>query len=291
MKKLQFVVEHILNDDTSKNIYLSAVIHWISSNQGLLITLYYDHIWKYYQHIELAKSNDNIIANDNKLYLYDLSTINLANVKLYYSQFGIFSNYIFEQYAYRDIIRAKKGDYVIDGGACYGDTALYFSHLVGESGKVFAFEFVKENLEVFDTNINLNPHINNITLIKRPLWKDSHTEVSYNGVGGGARMNTNTTPNHSYQTISIDDFVRENNIPKIDFIKMDIEGSELGALKGARGTILKHKPQLAICLYHSFSDYTEIPIFLHNLLPEYEFYFDHFTLGVLESVLFARVKI
>lgn len=290
IKKLQFVVDNILNDEYSKNLYLSAVINWISNNKGIFITLYYDHIWKYYKYINTAKCDDKIIANGQELFLYNLSKVNLADLKIYYSQLGIFVDFILEQYAYRDIIRAKAGDYVIDGGACYGDTALYFSNLVGENGKVFAFEFVNENIEIFNKNMEINSNINNIELVKRPLHSNSNTIVSYNGVGGVATMNVNTQQKQSFKTISIDDFVEENNIPKIDFIKFDIEGSELSALKGAEKTIKKHKPQLAICLYHSFRDYTEIPVFLHKLVPEYEFYFDHFTLSLIESVLFARLK-
>ncbi|RAX51912.1 hypothetical protein CCY99_08105 [Helicobacter sp. 16-1353] len=306
LQKLQFIVENILNDEYSKNLYLSAILNWVSPNKGLFITLYYDHIWKYYKSVNIAKSSEKIIANNYELYLYDLSKLpiiymldsknphNITNLdsknplKIYYSQYGIFINFILEQYAYRDLIRAESGDYVIDGGACYGDTALYFSHLVGEKGRVFAFEFVDENLEIFNKNMALNPHIKNIELVKRPLYVDSKTIVSYSGVGGGARMNKDAK--QGIKTISIDDFVRDYEVEKIDFIKFDIEGSELSALKGAKNTIQKFKPKLAICLYHSFSDYVEIPLFLKDLLPEYEFYFDHFTIGLLESVLFAKVK-
>lgn len=289
-KKLQFVTESILNDEYSKNLYLSAIINQISDNKGLLISFYYDHIWKFYDKLALCECSEKITANGGELILYDLSKINLADIKIYYSQFGILINYIIEQYAYRNLVRAKKGDYVIDGGACYGDTAFYFSHLVGEDGKVFSFEFVDENLEVFNKNMALNPHIKNIKIIKRPLYRDSNNIVSYSGVGGGAHINRNTQDKKSFKTISIDEFVEENRIPRIDFIKFDIEGSELEALKGAKNTLQKYRPRLAICLYHRLSDYIEIPLFLNAILKDYEFYFDHFTLGLWESVLFARPK-
>lgn len=265
-------------------------MHWNYEAKGIFIALYYDHIWKYYNNIDLARQDASITANTQELPLYDLSKIHLANLKIYYSKYGIFIDFILEQYAYYNLVRAKSGDYVIDGGACYGDTALYFSNLVGDSGKVFAFEFVDENIAIFNQNIALNPHINNITLVKRPLYSNSSTIVSYDGVGGSARLEKDSAKNNTITTLSIDDFMVESKIPRMDFIKFDIEGSELEALKGAKNTIMKYKPKLAICLYHSFSHYTDIPIYLHSLVPEYEFYFDHFTLGVIESVLFARIK-
>ena len=48
------------------------------------------------------------------------------------------------------------GDYVIDAGGCYGDTALYFANEVGAKGKVFTYEFIPSNLTFLDKNISLN---------------------------------------------------------------------------------------------------------------------------------------
>ena len=273
----------ILNDEYSKNLYLSAVFNYVSKKKGFLVCLYYSHIWKYYQNILLA-CEDSTHLNYN---LFDLSKINLAPLKLYYSAQGIFCNFYLEQYCYKNLIKAQKGDYVIDGGACGGDTALYFANLVGESGKVFAFEFVEENIELFNKNLALNCHINNISLVKHPLYADSNTFVDYVGGGSSATINLNSP---RIQTLSIDDFVKNNHISKIDFIKLDIEGSEFSALFGAKESIKRFKPKLAICLYHSAKDYTRIPLLLNEILPNYRFYFDHFTLGRYESVLFAICK-
>ncbi|WP_334089803.1 FkbM family methyltransferase [Helicobacter typhlonius] len=291
-KKLEFIIEHILNDEYSKNLYLSAVINQISNYKGFLIVLFYDRIWHKYKDLALAKSHQKISSTLSELYLFDLSKINIADIRLYYVEPGIFNQFVLQQYKYRDIVFAQNGDYVIDGGACYGETTLYFSHLVGKNGKVFSFEFMEQNIEIFHKNMALNPQCDNITLVKRPLYVDSNTFVSFSGGGSSATIiaDKQNKQDITFQTISIDDFVEQNKIPKIDFIKFDIEGAELNALKGGVKSIKKFRPKLAICLYHSCADYVDIPLFLHELLTDYEFYFDHFTLGRYESILFARPK-
>jgi hypothetical protein len=73
----------------------------------------------------------------------------------------------------------------------------------------------------------------------------------------------------------------------VDFIKMDIEGSELNALKGAQNTIRKYKPILAICLYHRKKNLLTIPKYIHSLCPEYKFYLRAHSKFSQEIVLYA----
>jgi hypothetical protein len=79
------------------------------------------------------------------------------------------------------------------------------------------------------------------------------------------------------------------NLEKVTFIKMDVEGAELNALKGAEKTILKDKPKLAICIYHSNEDMVCIAEYIHNLAPEYKLYVrQHFLFpSAAETVLYA----
>ena len=71
------------------------------------------------------------------------------------------------------------------------------------------------------------------------------------------------------QVDSIDDIVKNN---RVDFIKMDIEGAELNALKGAAKTIVRDHPILAVCVYHKREDLLEIPNYIHSLYEGYKFY-------------------
>ena len=68
---------------------------------------------------------------------------------------------------------------------------------------------------------------------------------------------------------------------------MDIEGSELKALKGGEKTILSDRPQMAISIYHSMNDFVSIPLYLNNILENYTFHIGHYSYNHCETVLYA----
>lgn len=71
------------------------------------------------------------------------------------------------------------------------------------------------------------------------------------------------------------------------FIKMDLEGSEMQALKGAEKIIKANKPKLAICIYHSDKDMLEIIQYIYSLVPEYKFFVRQHANSYNETVLYA----
>lgn len=79
-------------------------------------------------------------------------------------------------------------------------------------------------------------------------------------------------------------------IDGITFLKMDIEGAELGALAGARETIRRCHPRLAICVYHQASDLWRIPQEIFSIRDDYTIYLRHYTEGVTETVMFFMPK-
>lgn len=218
-------------------------------------------------------------------------------IELYYGDAGVMATFVLKQYEYgkrKPVIKAQEGDYVIDAGGCWGDTALFFAHMVGEQGRVYAFEFTPENLGIMQRNLDLNPLLaRRIDVVQRAVWERSGDVIHYSANGPGTSLRSggqNDSHHDSLQvtTVTIDDFVREEKVPRVDFIKMDIEGAELKALKGAEETIRRFRPKLAISVYHREDDLIEIPKYLNSLELAYEFYLDHFTIYGEETILFGR---
>jgi FkbM family methyltransferase len=71
------------------------------------------------------------------------------------------------------------------------------------------------------------------------------------------------------------------------YIKIDIEGAELDALSGARQTIQKHAPVLAICSYHKQDHVWKIPNLIHSFNPEYRFFLRPHLVEVWDLVCYA----
>ena len=101
------------------------------------------------------------------------------------------------------------------------------------------------------------------------VW-DEHTQLSFISKYGASRVDAGGEV--KINVVPLDEVLVGE---PVTFIKMDIEGSELRALKGARKLITKNHPKLAICVYHKNEDFIQIPQYLHKLVPEYKFYMKH----------------
>jgi FkbM family methyltransferase len=176
------------------------------------------------------------------------------------------------------------GDTVIDGGGCWGDTALYFADQVGAEGRVRTFEFEPNNLELLRHNLASNAALaERIDIDERALWDQPGEELTLAGNGPATTFQIGGDLHVPTATIDAHDADR------VDFIQLDIEGAELSALRGARATLLRDRPRLAISLYHRPDDWTTIPRFLADLGVGYRFSLGHFTVHAEETVLFAWV--
>jgi FkbM family methyltransferase len=187
-------------------------------------------------------------------------------------------------------IGPQAGDYVVDAGACFGDTALAFAATAGPAGRVYAFEPVSKHLEIIRHNLAQNPAIaHTVRAFALGLGDVSHR--------GAAPIDTDclspgfslvaVTDQGQLPVVSLDSLVREGEIERVDFIKMDIEGYELAALRGAQETLRRFRPRLAVSVYHRPQDMYEVLAFLHGLGLGYKFYLEHYTIHSEETVLYV----
>lgn len=281
-----------LADEYSKEIMLKSLAYNCFDEPRLRFPVFYS------PYLQMAALVDSCITDEEEICLWDgalklkkhtLSKLGY-DITLWQNTIGTIIDFVEEQYRYRDMVMAVPGDVVIDAGACYGDTALYFSEKT-KGMDVYSFEFLPENVEIFKKNIELNPqYARNIHLVQSPVGDVSGDKLYAVPNGPGTSI-TNVKQDNAIELeiVSIDDFVERNHIEKVDFIKMDIEGSEAAALRGASKTIRKYRPKLAICVYHKPDDLCVIPQLIKSMVPEYKLYLDHFTMNSTETVLFAGV--
>ena len=162
--------------------------------------------------------------------------------------------------------KADRDDVVIDLGAFTGNTSLYFSEKVGEHGLVYAFEPSPATLEVLNRNLQ-KARFENIKIVPLAL-SDKEMILRFPEIirGGNTAIKEGGV---EVPATSLDIWIEKNNITKVDFIKMDIEGAEIFAINGAISTIKKYTPKMAISVYHLFEDIWQIPKRILEINPNY----------------------
>ncbi len=198
----------------------------------------------------------------------------LENIIFFYDplakKFFDSSHYYLQKY-----INLDENSIVIDAGAYIGAISVMLKSLVNT---VYAFEPSKKNYKFLLKNINLNKNLpGKIIPINLALYSKK-ANLSFNQNGIISKIIEKGDKNNA---TTLDDFVKENDIKKIDFIKADLEGSEREFLQGAKNTLKNLQPSLAICSYH----YKDDPIILKKLIldinPDYKIY-------QTKKILFAK---
>lgn len=142
----------------------------------------------------------------------------------------------------------------MDIGANVGAVALVLAKKVGESGRVVAFEPGGPNLQRLRANFALNPSFASVTEIvasgvgraKTQLWwSEEH--------GNPGNASLGSTGTQAVPVTTVDDFVRERGIERLDFMKVDVEGMELDVFTGAKESLLRFRP---ILYYETLSRYS-----------------------------------
>ncbi|MDR3124503.1 MAG: FkbM family methyltransferase [Endomicrobium sp.] len=196
------------------------------------------------------------------------------------------------EYFPKDIMIPREHEIFFDGGAFdMRDSLAFINWSCGNYDSIYAFEpdihSYNNCKAVIKNNITLQDK--RIMLYNKGLFKESTQLKFWNSGGGGSHIifdeNDNITNDVTLtNTISIDELLDGR---EVTFIKLDIEGAELAALTGAKNTIIKWKPRLAISIYHKASDIIDIPFFILSLVPQYKLFIRHYSTCRWETVLFC----
>jgi len=160
--------------------------------------------------------------------------------------------------AYNKHYPIKEGDVVIDIGGYHGLYSIAISKAVGNTGKIYCFEPNPDSFRILKENLIEN-NIKNIIPINKAVYNKSGPFRFFKKKAGSrivARsFRTNTKDSLiTIQAIPLSEFIRTNHINKIDFIKMDAEGSEIEITEDIKHIRFTQKPSMAIATYHYRKD-------------------------------------
>lgn len=198
------------------------------------------------------------------------------------------------QYFINDFFDYKSNEVFVDCGAYDGDSIIGFKKCMRKNGlkgryQIIAFEPDTCNYQ------NLMRNHPDIIGIRAGVWKeDGFLSFEQSGSSSASLLNANRNIHSADRgdiiTIPVQSIDNTVACKKATFIKMDIEGSEYEALIGAKNTICRNHPKLAICIYHSNEDMLRLIELIHEMVPEYHFYILQHSNAVCETVLYAVYK-
>ena len=154
-----------------------------------------------------------------------------------------------------------------DLGAYNGDTIREFLQLTNNKyNRIFAAEPDRRNYKKLSAYLEASG-LSDIKIFERAIWKET-AELSFSD-SGGRQSTLLTGQRHIVQAVDIDTLLEDE---RVTYIKMDVEGAEMEALKGGKEQIKRNKPKLFIAAYHHDADIFLLPLFMWQLVPEYKVY-------------------
>lgn len=184
------------------------------------------------------------------------------------------------QYFQQDIFEFSN-EVFLDCGCYHGEEIDYLKQLQCGQHQIYAFEPDEINYRYLEKKYRDEK---NVIALNYGVW-NKNTELKFHEKGAeGSAITENGEK--TIRVVAIDEIIKE----KVSFIKMDVEGAELEAIQGAKETITNCLPKLAICIYHKYDDLWKIPLKIHELSDKYEIFIRHHSLGLSDTVMYARPK-
>lgn len=180
-----------------------------------------------------------------------------------------------------DVAGISKPEHFIDCGAFNGDTLMLARNRFGRLKSVRAFEPDPDN---YRRLIDLNKEFvfsDDTILAPYGVWSSAQ-RLNFK-TDGSLASGISSEGNNFIQCVALDEYLDGY---KPTFIKMDIEGSELEALKGSK-KMISAKPNLAISVYHHPQHLWEVPLFIKSLTPGYKYYLRSHGYSGYDTVFYA----
>ena len=163
-----------------------------------------------------------------------------------------------------------------DAGGFDGATSEDFMRLCPSFESVFIFEPDPANIAMLKNNIATKDRV----YIEAVGLGDLYGTAAFTSSGSTSGISDDGEVQIPIRTL--DSF----QLHRVTYLKMDIEGAELAAVRGARETILRCHPRLAICVYHQPDDLWTIPAEVMSIRDDYSVFLRHYTEGVTETVMY-----
>lgn len=205
--------------------------------------------------------------------------INLLNFKISGKLEYLIPSFSEKSEVYENILKLENDEVIADLGAYNGDTvAEFISSAKGNIKKIYALEPDRKNFAKLVKNTESLAFVEPFNVA---AYKED-TVLKFKKAAG--RQSKISDDGEEIEAIKIDSLLKE----EITLLKMDIEGSELDAIEGAKNTIKTHKPKLYICAYHRNEDMFSIPLAINEIRDDYKFYFrQHKYIPAWESNFYA----
>jgi len=158
--------------------------------------------------------------------------------------------------------RLRPGDYVLDLGAHVGTFTRYA--LSKGAAKVIAVEPNPFHVKCLNHGFDSEIRAGKVEVVQAAAW-DSRTRLHFHSEGVLSRVSDTGTS--IVETVTVDALAA--TLPRVDFIKADIEGAERVAIRGAIKTLATYRPRLALCTYHLPDDPLVIPREVKKANPAY----------------------
>ena len=169
--------------------------------------------------------------------------------------------------------RIDPGDVVIELGGWVGVFAR--AALLRGAAKVVVVEPVPDNLECLRRSLDDEIAAGRVEIVEAAAWSRSGTvrmkrEGPNNYTGGSEGWNVSGAGTLEVRAVTVDELVSELGLERVDLLEMDIEGAERHALAGARETIRRFAPEIAVCIHHLPDDPEAVFAVMDEIRPEYQ---------------------